>query len=258
MTRKRQASRRTSKTMSDQTQTYTISEHFIASRVRLLCVVCLAALLMPLFVNPWNIGFEQLGSIVLKRVLILVPIALTLILMVRYMFRNFRRIKLHVGPDGLVREAGARQQEVRWDSIKKVVVRSLPSGAPRYVHIFPASGRPISILPLEQMAGFVEQVEESVPTSTQFVVKRQKLDWENPLLAVGLMSLAVLVWLAYRSLGGPGIHQNLPQIYMCAFGIWFIAYGPISRTTQNHRKLEVVLGTFVVISNLWILVEAIL
>jgi hypothetical protein len=214
--------------------------------------------LVPLFVNFWNIGFEQLGSTSLKRVVIFGPLALIVFLMVRHIIRNFSRIKLHVGPDGLVREAGARQQEVRWDSIKKVVVRSLPSGAPRYVHIFPASGRPISIAPLEQMAGFVEQVEESVPTSTQFVVKRQKLDWENPLLVVGLMSLAVLVWLAYRSLGGPGIHQNLPQIYMCAFGIWFIAYGPFSRTMPNQRKLEVVLGTLMVIGNLWILVEAIL
>ena len=244
--------------MSNQTQTYTIAERFIASRKELLCVVFLATPLMFLIVNFQNIDFEQLGPFFLDRVFIYIPIALTLILVVRYMFRNFRRIKLHVGPDGLVREAGARQQEARWDSIKKVVVCSLPSGAPRYVHIFSASGRPISILPLEQMAGFVEQVEESVPTSTPFVVKRQKLDWENPLLLVGLMSLAVLVWLAYRSLGGPGIHQNLPQVYMCAFGIWFIAYGPISRTTQNHRKLEVVLGALVVISNLWILVEAIL
>ncbi len=247
--------------MSDQTQTYTISERFIASRVRLLFVVCLTGFPMSYFVfvlfGNRSFDFEQLGSILLNSAPIFIPIALILILMVRHINRNLRRIKLHVGPDGLVREAGARQQEVRWDSIKKVVVRNLPSGAPRFVHIFPASGRPISILPLEQMAGFVEQVEEGVSTSTQFVVKRQKLDWEYPPLVVALMPLIAGVLLAFRSLGS-GIHQISGPLISCTMGIWFLAYGPISRVNPNLRKLEVVLATLILIPNLWRLVEAIL
>ncbi len=69
---------------------------------------------------------------------------------------------------------------------------------------------------------------------------------ENPVIVVAVIVLAGLLFGAIYKIAGQTISQSLSSIIQIALGIFFLGYGPLSRTNPNLRKWEIGLGVFVI------------
>jgi hypothetical protein len=158
--------------------------------------------------------------------------------------RQFRQLKLHLGPDGLVREAGARSQRIAWSHITKVRVRQDHSGEPRVVEIFTAGRRPLALFGFEPVNEVVRVVQAKLPSTVQIETKQAWLDWENPFIKVAVIVATVLVIVVMYRIEAFGL------VYQLAAGIMFLAYGPISRIFPRFRKWEIGFGVLVLVGGL--------
>jgi hypothetical protein len=163
-----------------------------------------------------------------------------------YIFSRWRQMTLYVETDGLVREAGAVRQKVLWDSITKVRFRHSPRDELRAIEVYTPNGSPVTLFGYEPMSEIAGLIKDRVPATAQIETKRQWLDWENPLIVAAGILTAGLVFEALRRIAGQAIFVNLSSLASIAFGIFFLTYGPLSRTNPNLRKWEVVLGALII------------
>ncbi|MFQ5799655.1 MAG: hypothetical protein ACE5H0_13320 [Bacteroidota bacterium] len=237
--------------MVDQRQVFAISEHFLRTRRRLIVVLAMTMfILVPFFVaieNGMNFESGEMASLALSVAILLGLILAVFVLVGHYTFRRFRQLKLYLGPDGLAREAGATRQEMAWGDITKARVRRNPRGEPRAVEIFTTGGRPLALFGFEPAAEVVRLVQERLPPMAQVETKRARLDWENPFITVAGIAAVVLVFGVVRWIAGWAVFESIILVIQLASGIFFLAYGPVSRTFPGFRKWEVGLGVLILV-----------
>src|SRR6476620_3834866 len=102
--------------MSIQPQTFAFSERYLANRRRFIYLLAAPMVILIVFEMLIMTRFEVSPGLVIFTMLIFVII----ILETRYTHGQWRKMRLHFGPNGLVRETGRVQQTVTWDSITKV------------------------------------------------------------------------------------------------------------------------------------------
>jgi hypothetical protein len=177
---------------------------------------------------------------------VIIIIFISALLGQRGVIRRYRQMSLHLGATGLVREAGARRQEVAWHSITKVRIRQDPRGEPVALEVFTASKRPL-LLFFEPLAEIVRLVQARMPATAWVETKRARLDWENPIVMVS----AVVGFSIVLSLFFKVVQRDIFSIVVnLAAGVYFLAFGPISQAEPNFRRWEVVIGVCVLLSAL--------
>jgi hypothetical protein len=155
-------------------------------------------------------------------------------------------LKLHLGPIGLVLEAGAWRREIAWHSINKVRIQQDPRGEPLAVEVFTASGRPL-LLFFEQLAEIVRLVQARLPETARIETKRARLDWKNPIV---MASTFVLLFVVFALLFKV-VHGDFFSIVInLAVGVYLLVFDPLSRTDPYCRKWDVGGGVCLLLSGL--------
>ncbi len=96
------------------------------------------------------------------------------------------------------------------------------------------------------MSEVAELIKEHIPSTAQVESQRHKLDMENPVIMVVVIVLAALSFGAIYKIAGETISQSLTSFILIAVGIFFLGYGPLSRTNPKLRRWEIGLGVFIV------------
>jgi hypothetical protein len=239
--------------MINQPQTFVFSEDFLDRlRRRMLvraAIICAGMILFgSLIATDLKLEMTNVatfGVIIIIFILVLI-IFISALFGQRGFIRRYRQMKLRLGATGLVREVGARRQEVAWDSITKVRIRQNPRGEPVAVEVFTASGRPM-LLFFEPLAEIVRLVQARLPSTARVETKRARLDWENPIVMVSSAVVFSIVFVLLFKVVGRDVFSIVINL---ATGIGFLAYHPLSRTEPNYRKLDVVSGVCVLLSGL--------
>ncbi len=242
--------------MVDERQVFAISERFLRTRRRLIVVVSTTMVVLLLvafgyYAYATKLEPEKMASLALALAITLGIFLVVCILTSFFMLRQFRQLKLHLGPDALVREAGARPQRIAWSDITKVRVRQVPSGEPRTVEIFTTGRRPLVLFGFEPVDEVVRVVQAKLPPTVQVETKQALLDWENPFVMVALSAtlflvIAVVFGVAHRT-AGQTVIDAIDLVFQLALGILFLAYGPISRAFPRFRKWEIGFGVLILV-----------
>ncbi len=234
--------------MSVYLRTFGFSERFLADRQRFTYVLAatIAVLILLEMLIVVHLDAQRLALFALIFIIVAAATVIPIIVLSRYLFNRWRQMSLYVGPDGFVREAGAARQEVLWNSITKVRFRHNPRDELRSIEVFTPSGSPLILFGYEPMSEIAGLIKHGVPATAQVEIMRQWPDWENPLTMVVVILTAALVFEAIRRVAGQAIFVNLSSLGSIAFGIFFLAYGPLSRINPNLRKWEVVLSALII------------
>jgi hypothetical protein len=238
--------------MSTEPKTFDFSERFLAERRRVMNVIAATMVALMLFGMLTAMDFDMRRLVASTPILVGIAALILTIFFVqtRYIFNRWRQMKLHFGPDGLIREAGAIQQTVTWDSITKVCFRYNPRGEPRAAEIFTAHGRPLALFGYESMSEVFGLIKDSIPPTAQVKIKRQWLNRENPLVIVSIAVVIVLLLEVIRRIGGGFVYENINSLIQIALGVSFLFYGPLSRTNPNFRRWEIAVGVLIMVSAL--------
>ena len=234
-------------------QTFAFSERYLANRRRFVYLLAAPWVIFIVFEMLTMAGFVVSPGLVIVTILIFIII----ILETRYTHGQWRQMRLHIGPDGLVLETGRVQQTVTWDSITKVRFRIDRRGETRAIDVFVANGSPLLLFGFERMSEVVRLMEEGIPSTVQAEIKRQWLDlnWNSP-LAIGSLVIVpvVLVMEAIRRIGGKAAYENinaLVPLIPFALGLYFLSRGLLSRTNPKPRKWDdIAIGILVTVAAL--------
>lgn len=233
--------------MVDERQVFAISERFLRTRRRSMVVGSITMVVVFLVIFGYyatKFEPEKMARLALPLVIPLGFVLVVYVLTISFMFRQFRQLKLHLGPDGLVREAGTRSQRIAWSDITKVRVKQNHSGEPRVVEIFTTGRRPLTLFGFEPVDEVVRVVQAKLPPTVQVETKQARLDWENPFVKVVVIAAIVLATAAMYRI------EAIYLVFQLALGIMLLAYGPSSRSFPRFRKWEVGLGVLVLVGAL--------
>jgi hypothetical protein len=126
--------------MSDPPTTFTVSPDFLRRRLRLVVVLSVAILVLSCFVLLSAVNFNVRKAVPLLPFVIpaVAVVGAGTVLFMRVTFGSWRRMRLHLGSDGLRHEVGAVQRVVPWETITKVRIHHNPRGEPQAVEVFTA------------------------------------------------------------------------------------------------------------------------
>jgi len=229
-------------------QTFAFSESYLANRRRFMYLLAAPLVILIVFEMLTMAGFVVSPGLVIVTILIFIII----ILDARYTHGQWRQMRLHIGPDGLVRERGRVQQTVTWDSITKVRFRIDRRGKTRVIDVFVTNGSPLLLFGFERMDEVVRLMEEGIPSTAQAEIKRQWLDsnWNNPLVILALVLMGPLMFEAIRRIGGKAVSNDIDSLISLiplAMGVYILFRGLLSRTDPNRRKWDIVIGILIAI-----------
>lgn len=230
--------------MREGVRTFGFSERFVARRRHLMTVLAatIAVLVLLGSLARVNFHFNNIGYLA-GPFLVVVMISVIFALQTRYIIRRCRQMKLHFSPDGLVREAGTARQEVAWGSITKVRFRQKLWGEADAIEVFTVNGRPLLLVGFECMSEIVELIRNGVPAEARIETRRQRRDWENPLVMVPAIVAISLAFEGVRRLGG----KMVIPLSQLALGVFFLTCAPLSRTNPKFRTLELTLGVLALV-----------
>jgi hypothetical protein len=236
--------------MSVYPATFGFSENSLTNRQGFNCIVAatMAAIAFIVMFSASHFQVQYLGMFALVCVIVFVSIWLIFVLQTRYIVKRWRQMSLHVGPDGLVRDSGTVRQAVSWESITNVRFHHDPRGEPLAIEVFAANGPPLMLSGFESMSDVAALIKEHLPLTAKQDVIRQRLDPKNTMVIVCTMVLAAIVFEAVRRIGGEASLMGLVALIQIALGIFFVAFGPLSRTNPNLRRWEIIMGAVIIIA----------
>jgi predicted RND superfamily exporter protein len=238
--------------MSVYPATFGFSEHSLTNRRGFNCIVAatMAAIAFIAMFSASHFQVQYLGLFALVCVIVFVSIWLIFVLQTRYIVKRWRQMSLQVGTDGLVRDSGTVRQTVSWDSITNVRFHNDPRGEPRTIEVFTTNGPPLMLSGFESMSEVGAMIKESLPLTAKQDVIRQRLDRKNTVVIVSAMVLAAIVFEAIRRIAGETSLMSLVALIQIALGIFFVAFGPLSRTNPNLRRWEIIMGSIIILAGL--------
>lgn len=240
--------------MADERQVFVTSERFLRTRRRRMVLPPITAMVVLLLVVAYatKFGLERVSQFAIHMAIgLVIPV-----LVIFFMIRQFRQMKLHLGPDGLVLEAGATSQRIAWSDITKVQAPQTSSGKPRFVKIFTTGRRPLLLFGFEQVDEIVRVVQAKLPSTVQ--VETKQIWQKNLFTSIALIATVLVITLASR-IAGQTVSEVIDLVFVLvlqlAVGILFLAYGPISRVFPRSRKWEIGLGVFFLVVALVLVYE---
>jgi hypothetical protein len=236
--------------MSSLPVSFPFSEGVLADRLRFTYILAAGMVLLILVEMLFATDFQvqRLAQFGLLFIIVASSIGLLIILLNRYMFRRWRQMSLYLEPDGLMREAGTVRQKILWHSISKLRFRYNPWGDLRIIEVFTPSGSPLTLFGYDPMSEVAEIIKDRVQPGTPVEIKRHRVDWENPVIMVASIFAAALIFEAIRRLSGQVVFANISALVQISFGVFFIAYGPLSRANPNLRRWELALGALIIVA----------
>lgn len=100
----------------------------------------------------------------------------------------------------------------------------------------------------------VALIQHHVPPTVPVETTRQRVAWEHPLVVILMILGALVVVEAVRRVGGPMVFDTIYYAILLVVGVWWLAYGPLSRPNPHLRKWEVVGGVVMIVCGLGLLV----
>jgi hypothetical protein len=197
--------------MSDPPTTFTVSTDFLTRRQRLMAVLSGAILVLSPFVLLAVVDFDVRKAVSLLPfgLIAVVVVGVGTVVLMRALLGSWRRMHLHLGPDGLRHEAGAVQRIVPWDTITKVRIHHTPRGEPQAVEVFTAQRRPFVLVGFGPMPDIVALIQHHVPSTVPVDTTRQRVAWEHPLVVILMIMGALVVFEAVRRVGGPMVFDTI-------------------------------------------------
>ena len=222
-------------------QSFPYAEASIASGKQRTCAVLIA---MALVAFPVALENSRAGSILLGTFLFLVlPLAY---IQVGWMSAQFRRMRLHVRPDGLVRESGTIRQGIPWTAITRIRMRYNRRGAVRAIELYASSKRPVVIAGFEQMPEIARLIEAGVPPNATVETKHAGVDVENPLVLFGFTIVCGIALVMLVISGNRVVFEVSGIAMQIGMGLVLLVYAPVSRQNPNFRTMEVLLAVVII------------
>jgi len=234
-----------------QTKTFSFSKRFPTRHRRYVYILAATLMILALFtlLIEEDFDIQMFGAsyppipLFIAIIMGFAQLLIIFIVVDRYISNQWRRSKLHIGPEGLAREAGGLRQTVYWDKITKVRFGHDPSGEPRTIEVFTAKDPPLVLFGFESMSEIAGLIRSGISPTAQVEIKRRRLGWENPFVTIATIIPGILAFILaleiIRRLGGQ-VNIVITLISM-ALAIYSLRYGALSRTNPNIRKFEIVI-----------------
>jgi hypothetical protein len=240
---------------ANSTRVFDFSEETIVKRKRLMATMCASALLMllglSLLVMKRNEWPRLFGVFSFLGVLL----AIEIVVLSRFMFKRFRQMRLCVDDLHLVRECGKTKQVVSWNQIMKMHKTQKPNREVYRIVIFPVNGQPLNIAGFESMPQVVKEIESRLPSATQVKTKTDPLDFERPLVMVGLMMAGIYSMISFYRSVGPRTGHRLEMLLLPGLGLFIIFRQPSSRLNPGFRKFELAAGVLMLLLGAFTLIS---
>lgn len=213
---------------------YNYSEEQIkkTKKMQLLNVILIS--LMVTFVYIFICGLETMGYCFL--IIILTVIIITSIFMgvIFHLVINekLRETKIILSEEDIVRRAGKSLELIRYEDLKKIKVKKTPSGKVKDIKLV-SSVSSIIIVGFENMDELVEEIKERIYDSSILYQKKEKLDFNNPIVFIVFYVLMVVVFLIIARISSDFVVVLSYGIYI-ALGIFYIFLRPFSK--RNGKK----------------------
>jgi hypothetical protein len=217
---------------------FEISETFIRKGNRSIlvffCFLVFFLLAFALYFTNFRIqkALSSLGIFVL----IFGPIS---VIEIAILNRIFRKPKVLVDEDKLIRQCGKNQQILQWTDITRIKTVEKKNGIVVLIIIYPQKPKmAMHLSGFEEMEDLANLIKERTSDSIVYQEKRWKLDWQNPFIIVttALVPTTVLMFVI-TSMGNKAVDVfAVSMAFIVSFGL--LIFRPFTKYNPSGKWVE--------------------
>lgn len=252
--------------MASQTNTFKLSDRFVTDRWQLVIlqafVILVCAILTMLIAENFEVQKMSIAQVIIWLGITGVIIILVFLIGL-FMDRRWRQLTIHLSPEGLVREVGTARQEVAWENVTRLHIRTNSRDDPVALKVVSKFKRPMVLVGVDPMIDLVRAVQSKLPVTAIFESKRGRLpgvEW-NPWARAGFIGGLVLLFISSFYMVATTDEFNRvysTNLYFTVMGALFIFHGFTDRTHpafRDLRGLEIIGGGLMLVVGLTRLVK---
>lgn len=231
---------------------YRFSEETIKQRKKLsilLSVIMLISMIIFSFVIINTKELKNIKTFIIIIFVVMVVIAIEMIVVSSIMYKKLRSMEIALTEDGLKRRGGKFVESLLFEDLTKVQVSKEPSGKIALIKL-KTSKKSFNVAGFENMDGLVEDIKEKLEDQSLFIVKNWKLNWNSPVICIGVAIVTMIIIILFMKLGS-NIYEIFNKIFIIGFAIFTLIYRPISRNGgKRFRLFETILGIIMLVAEI--------
>lgn len=104
-----------------------------------------------------------------------------------YVKKSQKRSKVMIDDEKLIRQSGGRYKQILWPDITKIKTINNYKGNVHSIKLFDQNRGTIYLCGFWDMEGILSRIKENIGDNVTTVMKKFRLDWEDPLLVFAII-----------------------------------------------------------------------
>jgi hypothetical protein len=138
---------------------------------------------------------------------------ITLLIVLPLTSKKQRKLSILINDEIILRKGDRNDINFSWNDITVVKIIRTPSGDVHSIKLWPKKGRALRIFGMYEMQYILELITKHLPNDVSVRVKRQVLNWYNPLVFITLPWLIIIVILILLLL----MYEHLVPVFLRLF-----------------------------------------
>ena len=169
--------------------------------------------------------------------------------------RRFRKLKVSIYEDRLVKQSGKKKQILSWDDIERIKIVERKKGHIAQIKLYPQDiKKTIYLSGFEEMEDLAGLIKEKTPGRVLLQEKRWRLDWMNPVVIVPIGWVPTMVLLCIiASLGSKAI--DIFAIFCTlSVGLGLLIFRPLTKFDAWNKWIEILVSAILLILGVYMLI----